>query len=211
MNARTMKNMVLAVAAIALAAPVAQAQRRNIGVNPALFSGNTNSFVFGNGYTYQGINNFYETYYGASNYSFGNVYPFGTYGGVNIGGANGSVTVGGNGVVTPGYGSIAINSNGFNSYDQQGDLPLTPPVRLSDQIEVKKLSLNRVKIAWDGDPKPIAKMQFALLDIKKNVLKSQTITNTPAEATFVRPSTAAYYRVVITYGDGAMRSLISAL
>ncbi len=212
MNIRNMKNLAFAVAALALIAPNAHAQRRNPNGSMVVAPGNVNAYVFGNGYTYKGMNN-YGTYSGFPNYSIGYPYAFNKYGGINSAGANGSVTVGGNGAVYPGYGSATINNSneGITVNEGQDNLPPVAPVSLSDQIVVSKLSSNRVKIVWDGDPRPVAKMQFALLDSKKTALRSLTITDLPAEATFVRPTTAAYYRVVITYGDGAMRSLISAL
>ena len=85
------------------------------------------------------------------------------------------------------------------------------PMRLSDQIEAVRLPGNRIRIVWTGDPRPIASMKFALLDRKRNEIRQTVVNALPAEATFSRPSTAAYYRVTILYGDGAVRSIVAPL
>ena len=191
MTIRNITNVALAVAAIAFAAPMAHAQ--NGGYNP-----------------YNG------TFYGYNPYS-PNAYGIGPYrynpGGALVLGANGQLynPFLGNGGAEP-----TLNVDGISVPAPVVPIVSVPvaeptPTRMSDQIDMVRLSSNRIRIKWSGDPRPIATMTFSLLDKNRIALKSTMLSDMPAQAVFTVPSNAAYYRVVITYNDGAMRSLVSAL
>ncbi len=105
--------------------------------------------------------------------------------------------------------------SGFAPYGVVGDTPIAPPgsyepppFDFSDSIEARRLSGNRVFIQWQGDPRPISRMTFALLDRRRKLLASQPVTTLPAEATMPLKAGAAYYRISILYTEGAARSLV---
>jgi len=85
------------------------------------------------------------------------------------------------------------------------------PAQMSDQIEAVRLSGNRIRIEWIGDPRPVETMTFSLLDGNRKALKLAILNGLPARTTFTVPSNAAFYRVVITYTDGATRSIVTPL
>jgi len=87
----------------------------------------------------------------------------------------------------------------------------TAPARMSDQIDAVRLSGNRIRIEWTGDPRPVETMTFSLLDGNRKALKLAILNGLPARTTFTVPSNAAFYRVVITYTDGATRSILTPL
>lgn len=261
MNIHNIKTLTLAVAAIALAAPMTQAQTRRgvsrgsgyIGYNSTtgttaahypLTGYNAVNHYAGNSYPYNGsngVNNFTNGGYpangynavtsaagsGYSNYALGasGNYLSGTNGAYNNApyfyGAD-PYSYGASGFVYPQGGAIVQGSDGqiydpfsvdgsVNPYFSQNGVTVAAPFQLSDQIEAVKLSGNRVRIVWSGDPRPVASMKFSLLDSRRNELRTTVVNDLPAEAIFTRPSTAAYYRVVILYGDGATRSIVAAL
>lgn len=213
----TIKSVALAVAAFALAAPAANAQR----VGNANFgrSQMANNLIYSNGNGYYG-----PTFgYGATlnNYS-----PFllgDSYGGIYMAGspygyrAPGAVILGANGQVvdTTPY-PYVDQQNGIEDAEAAAQTPQggainAPTAQLNDSIAAVRLSDNRVKIAWKGDPRPIASMTFSLLDRRRNEVRHTDVSGLPAQAIFTRPSNAVYYGVTITYSDGAVRTLLGRL
>jgi len=220
-NMTNITNVGLAVAVIALASPAAHSQGR---INSAsgrilnMTSGMARQIQATNGITFNG-NNYgaYGAYlYGNNPYMYGlnpsfydNGVPYRNQGGALVLGADGQLynPFLGNGAPEP-----TLNANGVTIPAPVGqENAVQSPVSLSDQIEAVRLPGNQVRIMWAGDPRPIASMKFALLDRKRNELRQAVVNGLPAEATFSRPSTAAYYRVTILYGDGAVRSIVAPL
>jgi len=195
MTIRNITNVALAVAAIAFAAPMAHAQ--NGGYN--LLDAYNNSSRF------YGYNPYSPYAYGIGPYRY-------NPGGTLVLGADGQLYNPslGNGAVEP-----TIDADGITIPEPvvPALVPAVPPapIRTSDEIDAVRLSGNRIRIAWSGDPRPVATMTFSLLDKNRTALKSTILSDLPAQAVFTLPSKAAYYRVVITYNDGAMRSLVTAL
>jgi len=226
MTIRNITNVALAVAAIAFAAPMAHAQYggysssfgmyNNGGYNLLNSYNNGNTFgMYNSGYN---LLNAYNNggFYGYTPYNAG-AFGVGPYrynlGGALVMGADGQLynPFLGNGAAEP-----TIDADGITI--PAPVVPVVPvsvasptPVRMSDQIDAVRLSGNRIRIAWSGDPRPVATMTFSLLDKNRTTLKSTILSDMPAKAVFTLPSKAAYYRVVITYSDGAMRSLVAAL
>lgn len=213
-NMTNITNVALALAAFALAAPAAQSQTRVYNSVTGRYTSNRTSGM----YNRVNANNIYSgnTYagylYGSSPYMLGGrpyIYNNDVYapGGALVMGADGQLynPFLDNGAVEP-----TVNADGVTIPVPVAQNPaLQNPMQLSDQIEAVRLPGNRVRIVWSGDPRPIASMRFSLLDSKRVVLKSVVVTDLPAEAIFTRPSNAAYYRVMITYGDGAVRSIVA--
>jgi len=211
----------LAAAAIAMASPAAHSQGR---INSAsgrilnMTSGMARQVRATNGSTFNGNN--YGAYgaflYGNNPYLYGmnpNFYnngaPYRNQGGALVLGPDGQLynPFLGDGAVEP-----TVNAGGVVIPAPVGqELAVQNPVSLSDSIEAVRLPGNMVRIMWAGDPRPIASMKFALLDRRRNELRQTVVSDLPAEATFSRPSTAAYYRVTILYGDGAVRSIVAPL
>jgi hypothetical protein len=206
------KNVALAVAVIALGAPMAHSQTRQYNALTGKYTTTINRHIYRNfnpyansgysGNSYMAyLNDYSPSVVGSTPSYFNNaaaVYPQG-----------GALVLGSDGRI---YDPYANNGAGAvdPSYSRNG-VTFLVPMKLSDQIETIKLSDNRIRIVWSGDPRPVAKMRFSLLDSKRVVLRNTIVTDIPADAVFTRPSNAVYYRVMITYGDGAMRSIVAPL
>lgn len=220
----TIKSVALAVAAFALASPAANAQQRlyspilgrSVSQNGSRMA---NNLIYNNGNGYYG-----PTFgYGASLNNYNPSLYVDPSGGITMYGspygyrAPGAVVLGPNGQVVdttpypfvdPANGvedAAAVAPNGQNG------IVNAPTAQLSDQIAAVRLSDNRVKIAWAGDPRPIASMTFSLLDSRRNEVRHTDVSGLPAQAIFTRPSNAAYYAVTITYSDGAVRRVLGSL
>jgi hypothetical protein len=226
-NITNITNVALAVAAIAFAAPMAHAQYggysssigmyNNGGYNLLNSYNNGNTFgMYNSGYNLLNAYNNSGSFYGYTPYNAG-AFGVGAYrynsGGALVMGADGELynPFLGNGAAEP-----TIDADGI--IIPAPVVPVVPvsvaeptPVRMSDQIDTVRLSGNRIRIEWSGDPRPVATMTFSLLDKNRTALKSTIMNGLPAQAVFTVPPKAAYYRVVITYNDGAMRSLVTAL
>lgn len=189
LNIRTVAS---AVAAIAFAAPVAQAQTHRPNVSIHLNgSANRGSTV------YNGMGSSAGRIYGSRPYLYdtpGYFYPQG----VLVLGSNGQIYAAAidNGILNPAY------QNGAN---------IPAPLQFSDKIEAVRLPDNRVRVQWNGDTRPVASIKFSLLNRKRAVLQTAVVTDLPAAATFARTADAAYYRVMVNYSDGAVRSLVATL
>jgi hypothetical protein len=218
-NLTNITNVGLAVAVIALASPVAHSQGRiNSGSGRILnmTSGMARQVQATNGFTFYG--NDYGAYnpyiygnslYGANPYFYDNGAPYRNQGGALVLGTDGQLY---NPFLGDGAPEPTISSDGVTIPAPVGqENAVQNPVQLSDQIDATRLPGNMVHITWSGDPRPIASMKFELLDRNRNELRQAVVNDLPAEATFTRPSTAAYYRVTILYGDGAVRSIVSPL
>ena len=220
-NLTNITSVGLAVAVIAMASPTAHSQGR---INSAsgrilnMTSGMARQIQATNGITFNG-NNYgaYGAYlYGNNPYLYGmnpnfynNGVPYRNQGGALVLGTDGQLynPFLGDGAVEP-----TVNADGVVIPAPVGqEQAVQNPVSLSDSIEAVRLPGNLVRIMWAGDPRPIASMKFALLDRRRNELRQAVVNGLPAEATFSRPSTAAYYRVTILYGDGAVRSIVAPL
>jgi hypothetical protein len=210
MMIRNMTNIALAVAVFALAAPVAHSQNRVYNGATGRYTPNSTSGMYNQVNANNGYfgNNYAGYLFGANPYLF-NANSVYSLGGALVFGSNGQL-----------YNPFLNNGSLEPTYNVDGvtvPAPIGPggvqqnPIQMSDQIEAVRLSGNRVRIMWSGDPRPVAGMQFSLLNSKRAELRNAMVTSLPAEAVFTRPSTAAYYRVVITYGDGAVRSIIAPL
>jgi len=225
-NINNIKNVALAIAAFALAAPAVQAQGR-LGI-PTSAAGqarvrgtsqmantlvnNANGYpgpLYGYGY-YGYLNNYSPYLTGADPYS--GIYDVGSPYAYR---APGAVVMGPNGQIadtTPyPYDAQGVEDQGVVVPTNQSGTMNVPTTQLNDQIAALRLSGNRVKLAWVGDPRPVSSMTFSLLDSKRNEIRHADVSGLPAQAIFTRPSNAVYYRVSITYGDGAVRSLIGSL
>jgi hypothetical protein len=234
-NLTNITSVGLAVAVIALASPTAHSQGRiNSGsgrilnmtsgmarqvqaTNGANYYGANGVTYYGNGFTFTGNN--YGSYgdfsgnnpytYGVNPYFIDNGAPYRNQGGALVLGSDGQLynPFLGDGAVEP-----TLNGDGITIPAPVGqENVVQKPAQMSDQIEATRLPGNLVRIQWAGDPRPIASMKFELLDRKRNELRQAVVNDLPAVATFSRPSTAAYYRVTIQYGDGAVRSIVSPL
>lgn len=81
----------------------------------------------------------------------------------------------------------------------------------NDQVGAKRLTNGMVALRWQGNPKNISSITFALTDSKGRVLRSQTITSPPAEVRFNRPANASFYEAFIRYIDGASNTVMSPI
>ena len=206
------KNVALACAAIALGAPMAHSQTRQYNAVTGKYTTTSSGHIYrhsnpyaNSGYSgnsYMAFLNDYSPFVMGSTPSYFNnaaaVYPQG-----------GALVLGSDGQI---YAPYVNNGTGaIEPSNSRNGVTIAMPLKLSDQIETIKLSDNRIRIVWSGDPRPVANMRFSLLDSKRVVLRNAVVTDLPAEAVFTRPSNAVYYRVMITYGDGAMRSIVAPL
>lgn len=83
--------------------------------------------------------------------------------------------------------------------------------RTSDTIEASLESDNQIRIRWQGEPRAVARIRFALLDKNRSVIQQQTITSPPAEARLRRTKETAYYQVVVEYINGTTTTVVSPL
>ena len=198
----------LAVAAVALAAPAAQSQTRSSNVTGAKRTS------VSSGRIYRSANsNGNSGYYGNSSAGYLNTYdPYGyapyLYGNSGYGySQGGALVLGSNGQL---YDPFAGSGSSVPTYSQ-GGVTVPAPVQSSDRIEAVRLAGNRIRIEWNGDPRPVANIKFSLLDRNRKPLQTAVVTDLPAQADFSLPANAAYYRVAISYGDGAVRYIVTAL
>jgi hypothetical protein len=173
----------------------------NNGAYNLLNAYNNNSF-----YGYVPYNAYGDNGYGVSPYRYNNP------GGALVLGSDGQLY---NPFLNNGGPEPTVDADGITIPAPVVPIPVpsvqSSPILMSDQIDAVRLSGNRVRIEWTGDPRPVAAMTFSLLDKNRTALKLTIINGLPAQAVFAVPSKAAYYRVVITYSDGAMRSIVSPL
>ncbi len=200
MKLLNIKNVVLAVAAIALGAPAAQAQtHRNISSIPMNSSAHRGFTALNRNNTAgTALSNGVSALYFSAPYLYdspGYFFP------------QGALVLGTDGQI---YDTTTNNGIPDLAYRQNG---VTIPARhqLSDKIEAVRLPDNRIEIQWDGDTRSVASLKFSLLNRKRAVLQTAVITDLPSAAIFAPTAGAVYYRVIITYSDGAVRSLVATL
>jgi hypothetical protein len=225
-NMTNITSVALAVAVIGMAAPNAHAQQRVYNGATGIYTyNNTNSGMYNstigmynNGYNlldnYYNNGRFYGYYpYNAYSNGYGPMpYRYNNPGGALVMGSDGQL-------YNPSLGNDAmeptVNMNGVTIPEPVVPTPVAvvapAPIQMSDQIDAVRLSGNRVRIEWIGDPRPVETMTFSLLDRNRTALKLAILNSLPARAVFTVPSNAAYYRVVITYNDGAVRSIVTPL
>ncbi len=141
-------------------------------------------------------------------------------GGLTIipGGGYGSapVVIGPNGMqrITPGldpYGWFDFTGdfsmpNAYNVSFGPNDIP-----RTSDTITARKEANNRLYVRWQGEPRAVRNITFALLDGNNRVVSQQTITSLPTEARLLRTAKTASYSVTVQYINGTTTSIVSPL
>ncbi len=209
-NVTPITNVALAVAVIALAAPMAQSQSRAGRVTPHINSGMFNQVYSNNNGSMAGALYGYTPFtFGANSHRNNNTGVFYAPGGALVLGSDGQLynPFLNNGAVEPTYRADGVTIPAPVAQNKA----VSNPLQLSDQIDAVQLPGNMVRIAWSGDQGPVARMQFSLLSSNRTVLRNSVVTALPAEAIFSRPATAKYYRVIITYGDGAVRSIVAPL
>jgi hypothetical protein len=81
----------------------------------------------------------------------------------------------------------------------------------SSSIDAKLEPKGNVLIQWSGLPETVNKIKFSLLDSKKNILRSKTVTSLPAEARFNMTNKSAYYRATIYHVNGTTTTVTSLL
>lgn len=203
-NIKNFVPSVAAWAAIVLVASTAGAQNRS----SQAVTNNNHVVHHRNAYVHRSFygNNDAEYFYSYAPYIYGST-PYVPSPAGSIYSQGGALVVGSNGQISTLY------SGGGSVDPMTGQKGAANPasVRTSDRIEAVRLPGNRLQIQWNGDTTPIASLKFSLLDHKRVTLQTNVVTDLPAATTFALPSNAAYYRVVITYSDGAVRSIVAAL
>jgi len=81
--------------------------------------------------------------------------------------------------------------------------------RTSDEIDARIEKDGKLLIRWQGEPRAVHRISFALLDKNRKVLKETTITRLPAETRFTLTNKTTYYRVTIEYINGTVTSVVS--
>ena len=201
---------VATLAAIALTASTAGAQNRSSQAVIGRSAPTNNNHVVhhGNAYAHGGFygNNYAQHFYSYAPYIYSSTpYVYSPVGSIYSQG--GALVLGSNGQLSTLY---AVGSS-VDPMTGQNGVTNPAPIRTSNRIEAVRLPGNRLQIQWNGDTTPVASLKFSLLDHKRVTLQTTVVTDLPAAATFSLPSNAAYYRVVITYSDGAVRSIVAAL
>ncbi|HZT41504.1 MAG TPA: hypothetical protein VFA07_04920 [Chthonomonadaceae bacterium] len=109
----------------------------------------------------------------------------------------------------PGSGNGAYGNQSRNFYNVSfgpRDIP-----RTSDTIEARLESNGKVWIGWQGEPRAVKQITFALLDKNRKPIKQETISRPPAEASLPATKQTAYYGVIVEYINGTTTSVISPL
>jgi len=181
----------------------------NNGYNLGMY--NNSGYNLMNNYGSTGSYNGYVPYNAYSDNGYGTIpYRYNNPGGALVMGSDGQL-------YNPSLGNDAVeptvDADGVTIPQPVVPVPTvrTAPARTSDQIDAVRLSGNRIRIEWTGDPRPVETMTFSLLDRNRTALKLAILNGLPARTTFTVPSNAAFYRVVITYTDGATRSIVTPL
>lgn len=81
--------------------------------------------------------------------------------------------------------------------------------RANESIDAKIEKDGRLLVKWQGEPRVVSQIRFAILDKGRKLIKEQVITRLPAEARFTLTNKTAYYRVIVEYLNGATASFIS--
>lgn len=97
-------------------------------------------------------------------------------------------------------------TNPYNVSFGPNDIP-----RTSDSITTKLVSGNRVSFQWQGEPRAVRNITFALLDKNNATVSKQVITNLPASATLTKTAKTTGYSVTITYINGTSNTIVSPL
>lgn len=101
----------------------------------------------------------------------------------------------------------ASNSNHvFNVSFGPRDIP-----RTSDVIEARLEKDGKVWIGWQGEPRAVNRITFALLDKNRKIVKEQTIYRPPAETRLARTKQAAFYAVCVEYINGTSTTVVCPL
>ncbi|HLK58820.1 MAG TPA: hypothetical protein VKU00_19765 [Chthonomonadaceae bacterium] len=113
-----------------------------------------------------------------------------------------------------------LDPNGYFEYDAYSMPPTnlynvsfgpTDIPRTSDAVSVRKESNNRLFMQWQGEPRAVRSITFALLDTNNKVIRQQVITDLPAEARLTRTTKTTGYRVTIQYINGTVTNMTSPL
>lgn len=108
-----------------------------------------------------------------------------------------------------GSGNAASGNAGRNLFNVSfgpRDIP-----RTSDTIEARLESNGKVWIGWQGEPRAVNRITFALLDKNRKPIKQETISRPPAEVSLPATKQTAYYGVIVEYINGTTTSVISPL
>ena len=97
-------------------------------------------------------------------------------------------------------------ANPYNVSFGSNDIP-----RTSDKITARKESNNRLYMQWQGEPRAVRNITFAVLDSNNKVIRQQTISALPAEARLTRSTKTTAYSVTINYINGTSTSIVSPL
>lgn len=111
-----------------------------------------------------------------------------------------------NGVIYPMWPYPPVIAGYGGTWFGVNDIP-----RTSDTIEASLESDNQIHIRWQGEPRAVARIRFALLDKNRKVIQQQTITSPPAEARLRSTKETAYYQVVVEYINGTTTTVVSPL
>ena len=109
----------------------------------------------------------------------------------------------------PGAGNPANGAAGGNLFSVSfgpRDIP-----RTSDTIEARLESNGKVWIGWQGEPRAVKQITFALLDKNRKPIKQAVISRPPAQASLPATRQTAYYGVIVEYINGTTTSVISPL
>jgi|SRR5579871_5057754 len=96
--------------------------------------------------------------------------------------------------------------NRYNVSFGPGDIP-----RTSDTIEARLESGGKVGLSWQGEPRAVKQITFALLDKNRKPIRQETISKPPAAVSLPAPRQTAYYAVIVEYINGTTTSVISPL
>jgi len=107
-------------------------------------------------------------------------------------------------------------------FDRFGNPVLATPVgavavpgailpRTSESVEARIEKDGRLFIRWNGDPRTVRGITFALLDSRRNTIKATVINRLPTETRFKLTNRTAYYQVRVDYVNGTTTTVVSPL
>ena len=74
-----------------------------------------------------------------------------------------------------------------------------------------KMNSSSVSLSWEGEPRAIKSITFALTDKGNNVISKQVITTLPVKATLKRTTKTTGYTVNVLYINGMSNTIVSPL
>ena len=81
----------------------------------------------------------------------------------------------------------------------------------TDTVRMWRVGRGAVALRWQGDPRTVSSVTFALTDKAGNPIRRTTLDQLPAEIHFTPPANAVYYQAKVRYIDGATNIIMGKL